>query len=198
MAIMQAATELEGMKIGRLMTLIVGIALAALSPMAAAGHGGGFGGGGFHGAGGFHGGGIRGGGFRGSGFRSGGFRGNGFHGERFHHGNFNDRFFFFNGFGDPFFYYTYPYYGYYPYGCYPYDYSGDNNYNVDPADSATVQTVQMQLARRGYYNGSIDGVYGPSTRDAVARYQIGNQLTVTGSLSPDTLQSLDLTRATLS
>jgi hypothetical protein len=95
-----------------------------------------------------------------------------------------------------------PYYpnDYYPYDYYadvdPYDYSGDNNYNVDPAESATVQTVQMQLARLGYYNGSIDGVFGPSTRDAVARYQIANQLNVTGSLSPDTLQSLGLTQAT--
>jgi len=95
-----------------------------------------------------------------------------------------------------------PYYpnDYYPYDYYadvdPYDYSGDNNYNVDPAQSATVQTVQMQLARLGYYNGSIDGVFGPSTRDAVARYQIANQLNVTGSLSPDTLQSLGLTQVT--
>jgi peptidoglycan hydrolase-like protein with peptidoglycan-binding domain len=44
----------------------------------------------------------------------------------------------------------------------------------------------------GYYNGSIDGIFGPSTRDAVAKYQIANQLDVTGSLSPDTLQSLGL------
>ena len=38
--------------------------------------------------------------------------------------------------------------------------------------------------------GSIDGVFGPSTRDAVAKYQIANHLNVTGSLSPDTIQSL--------
>ena len=49
----------------------------------------------------------------------------------------------------------------------PYDYNGAN-YNVDQADSAEVQAVQMQLARLGYYNGSIDGVFGPSTRDVVA------------------------------
>jgi peptidoglycan hydrolase-like protein with peptidoglycan-binding domain len=53
----------------------------------------------------------------------------------------------------------------------------------------------MQL---GYYDGSIDGVFGPATRDAVARYQIANQLSVTGSLSPDTLQSLGLPQATAS
>jgi peptidoglycan hydrolase-like protein with peptidoglycan-binding domain len=56
----------------------------------------------------------------------------------------------------------------------------------------------MQLARLGYYNGSIDGVFGPSTRDAVAKYQIANQLNVTGSLSPDTLQLLGLPHATAS
>ena len=66
-----------------------------------------------------------------------------------------------------------PYYpnDYNPYDYYtdvdPYDYNGAN-YNVDQADSAEVQAVQMQLARLGYYNGSIDGVFGPSTRDAVA------------------------------
>ena len=96
-----------------------------------------------------------------------------------------------------------PYYpnDYYPYDYYtdvdPYDYYGAS-YNIDPADSATVQTVQMQLTRLGYYNGSIDGVFGPSTRDAVAKYQIANQLSVTGSLSPDTLQSLGLPQATAS
>lgn len=101
-------------------------------------------------------------------------------------------------------YFPWDYLPYYPNDYYPYDYYTDAepydynnaNYNVDAADSARVQTVQMQLARLGYYNGSIDGVFGPSTRDAVARYQIANQLNVTGSLSPDTLQSLGLPQAT--
>jgi len=94
-----------------------------------------------------------------------------------------------------------PYYpnDYYPYDYYtdvdPYDYNGAN-YNVDQADSTEIQAVQMQLARLGYYNGSVDGVFGPSTRDGVAKYQIANQLNVTGSLSPDTLQSLGLPQAT--
>jgi len=103
-------------------------------------------------------------------------------------------------------YFPWDYLPYYPNDYYPYDYYTDvdphdydgTNYNVDPADSATVQAVQMQLARLGYYNGSIDGVFGPSTRDAVAKYQIANQLNVTGSLSPDTVQSLGLPHATAS
>src|SRR5881296_2605173 len=83
----------------------------------------------------------------------------------------------------------------YPYDYYtsvdPYDYNGVT-YNIAPADSATVQAVQTQLFNLGYYSGSIDGVFGPTTRDAVAKFQIANQLNVTGSLSPDTLQSLGL------
>jgi N-acetylmuramoyl-L-alanine amidase len=59
-----------------------------------------------------------------------------------------------------------------------------------------VQAVQTRLLNLGYYNGSIDGVFGPSTRDAVGKYQIATQLNVTGSLSPDTLQSLGLPQAT--
>ena len=68
----------------------------------------------------------------------------------------------------------------------PYDYNG-TTYNLGSADSATVQAIQTQLFNLGYYSGSIDGVFGPTTRDAVAKYQIANHLNVTGSLSPDTL-----------
>ena len=57
---------------------------------------------------------------------------------------------------------------------------------------STVEAVQTQLLHLGYYSGSIDGVFGPTTRDAVAKYQIANHLSVTGSLSPGILQSLGL------
>src|SRR6266496_4475547 len=81
---------------------------------------------------------------------------------------------------------------------YPYDYySGaqpdDNTAPADgapAADTTTVQAVQTELTQLGYYNGPVDGIFGPTTRDAVAKYQIDNQLDVTGSLPPDTLQSL--------
>lgn len=97
-------------------------------------------------------------------------------------------------------YFPWDYLPYYPNDYYPYDYYTDaspygndsTSYNIAPTDSTTVQAVQTQLLQLGYYNGSIDGVFGPATRDAVARYQIDNQLSVTGSLSPDTLQSLRL------
>jgi hypothetical protein len=97
--------------------------------------------------------------------------------------------------------YPWDYLPYYPNDYYPYDYYTDTNsydnsngtdYTVNPADSATVQAVQTRLLNLGYYNGSIDGVFGPSTRDAVADFQTANQLNVTGSLSLDTLQLLGL------
>lgn len=74
----------------------------------------------------------------------------------------------------------------------------DNTQPVDnsvPAADPTVQAVQSQLTQLGYYNGPVDGVFGPATRDAVAKYQIAKQLSVTGSLSPDTMQSLGLPEA---
>ena len=123
----------------------------------------------------------------------------------FDHGHF---FVFINGFwcglDDGYFPWDYlPYYAddYYPYDYYtdtdPYDNSGAS-YDIAPTDSATIQAVQRQLLSLGYYNGSIDGVFGPATRDAVAKYQISKQLNVTGSLSPDTLQSLNLPQGTAS
>ena len=63
--------------------------------------------------------------------------------------------------------------------------------NGAPVADPTVEATQERLAQLGYYNGPVDGIFGPTTRDAVAKYQIDNQLDVTGSLSPDTLQSLE-------
>jgi hypothetical protein len=121
----------------------------------------------------------------------------------FDHGHF---FVFINGFwfglDDGFF--PWDYLPYYADDYYPYDYYADslpynnNAYDIDPADSVTIQAVQRQLLSLGYYNGSIDGVFGPSTRDAVAKYQIANHLNVTGSLSPDTIQSLGVIQPTAS
>ena len=105
----------------------------------------------------------------------------------------------------PYDYYTdvQPDYNTAPANAYPYDYytgvqpddnSADDNTAPDNgapvADTTTVQAVQTELTQLGYYNGPVDGIFGPTTRDAVAKYQIDNQLDVTGSLSPDTLQSL--------
>jgi hypothetical protein len=95
----------------------------------------------------------------------------------------------------------YPYYadGYYPYDYYdyyPYDYDGQSAY-VDAdqyGNSATVSAVQSELAKLGYYRGAIDGVVGDETQAALARYQEDHDLSVTGTLTAATLQSLGLAR----
>jgi hypothetical protein len=95
-------------------------------------------------------------------------------------------------------FYPWDYFPYYAYDYYPYDYyAGDNggassyvDQNVDP----TVTAVQSELTNLGYYHGVIDGRLGPDTRSALTRYQIDHHLSVTGSLSSDTLQSLGLPR----
>jgi len=99
----------------------------------------------------------------------------------------------------PYDYYAYDYYGY-PYGYDPgyYDsgadqneeYYGQNGYG-DATDS-TVAAAQQRLGREGYYRGQIDGVIGPETRRAVARYQSSHGLRVTGALTADTLEALGL------
>jgi hypothetical protein len=52
--------------------------------------------------------------------------------------------------------------------------------------------VQRALSRRGYYRGDIDGVFGPESRRAVARYQRDNDLRPTGSVDNQLLRSLNL------
>ena len=123
--------------------------------------------------------------------------------DRRHAHFFHNRFFVFDdgfwfGLDDGFYPWDYlPYYAddYYPYDYYadsqPYDNTGNNSV---PAADPTVEATQEELAQQGYYNGPVDGIFGPTTRDAVAKYQTANQLNVTGSLSPDTMRSLGLPR----
>jgi putative peptidoglycan binding protein len=54
----------------------------------------------------------------------------------------------------------------------------------------TVRAVQQNLIKLGYYHGSIDGLYGRATRDAVVRYQTDHHLAVTGTLTSQMLQLL--------
>jgi len=127
--------------------------------------------------------------------------------DRRHSHFFHNRFFVFDDgfwFGlDPGFF-PWDYYPYYAYDYYPYDYYpgyyadvephyyDEGVYSDTPVQDPTVSAVQTDLTKKGYFNGPIDGIYGPATRDAVARYQIAKGLSVTGSLSGDTLQSLGL------
>jgi hypothetical protein len=117
-------------------------------------------------------------------------------------------------------YYAYDYYPYSDYGDYgydpydysygyPYDYSADpyDYYNYSPynnddqsgyaesgqsAANTTVSAVQAELAKLGYYNGTIDGTVGDETEAALARYQQDRDLSVTGTTDAATLQSLGI------
>jgi len=99
----------------------------------------------------------------------------------------------------PYWGYPYDYYGYNYYPDY-YDQSGygyggeyyDQNGYADQSTSSIVAAAQERLAREGYYRGEIDGVVGPETRRAVARYQGNHGLRVNGNLTPDTLAALGL------
>lgn len=55
-----------------------------------------------------------------------------------------------------------------------------NNAKVFRLVRPVVAAVQVKLAEAGLFRGRINGLYGPSTRDAVAAYQKQQGLTVTG------------------
>ncbi len=97
----------------------------------------------------------------------------------------------------------YPYYAddYYPYDYYDYDYYpygyDDQSAYVDSdqyGSSSTISAVQSELAKLGYYRGTIDGVAGDETQAAIARYQQDHDLSVTGTVTAAILQSLRLTQ----
>jgi len=65
-----------------------------------------------------------------------------------------------------------------------------------PADrdiaAETVSAAQDELAREGYYHGPIDGTFSPDTHRAVSDFQKDNDLNVTGYLSRETRNALEL------
>ena len=86
--------------------------------------------------------------------------------------------------------YWFPAWGYAPYVSYVYD-GPIYAYNGLPPDRVTV-SVQEQLAQAGYYDGPIDGILGPMTREAIAAYQADNGLAVTSAIDEPTLATLGL------
>jgi hypothetical protein len=109
-------------------------------------------------------------------------------------------------------YYDYPYaYGYgqpynYGYGyTYPSDYYADqyptgystttyrtSTYGDLAYDDNLVVAVQERLKRAGYYLGAIDGVAGPETRSAIARWEGNHGMTADGRIDQETLRSMGL------
>ena len=86
--------------------------------------------------------------------------------------------------------YWFPAWGYAPSVSYVYD-GPIYAYNGWTPDRVTVD-VQEQLARAGYYDGPIDGVLGPMTREAIAAFQADNGLAVTSAIDEPTLATLGI------
>lgn len=86
--------------------------------------------------------------------------------------------------------YWFPAWGYAPSVTYVYD-GPIYAYNGWTPDQVTVN-VQEELARAGYYDGPIDGVLGPMTREAIAAYQADNGLAVTSAIDEPTLATLGI------
>lgn len=55
-----------------------------------------------------------------------------------------------------------------------------------------VRKIQTKLKNWGYYTGSVDGIYGTKTRDAVKYFQRKNGLTVDGIAGPATLAKMGI------
>ena len=61
-----------------------------------------------------------------------------------------------------------------------------------------VKQIQTKLKRWGYYNGSIDGIYGSKTVAAVKYFQKSNGLTVDGIAGTKTLNAMGIYNSTSS
>jgi hypothetical protein len=88
--------------------------------------------------------------------------------------------------------YWYPAWGYAPNAYYPYDGPIYTGY-ADLTPDRVVINVQVQLQRDGYYFGSIDGILGPQTRQALAAFQADNGLAITSAIDQPTIATLGLT-----
>jgi len=85
----------------------------------------------------------------------------------------------------------YPAWGYTPNAYYAYD-GPIYAYNSLPPDQV-VANVQATLQAQGYYQGEVDGLLGPLTREAIAGYQRDHGLYTTAAIDQPTLESLGMT-----
>jgi hypothetical protein len=109
------------------------------------------------------------------------------------------------GFGGGYYpgYYDYGYgYNSYPsdyyYGDQPTGYAATTTYQTSgyggdlAYDDNVVIAVQERLKRAGYYLGAIDGVAGPETRSAIARWEGNHGMTADGRIDRETLRSMGI------
>src|SRR6266581_3531999 len=86
--------------------------------------------------------------------------------------------------------YWFPAWGYAPSAYYAYD--GPIYGSNGLAPDRVIVDVQSQLQRDGYYDGAVDGVLGPMTREAIAAFQADNGLAVTSVIDEPTLATLGI------
>ncbi len=55
-----------------------------------------------------------------------------------------------------------------------------------------VREAQQALRELGYRPGPVDGVVGPRTKDALAKYQRAERIQITGRLDAETMVRLDI------
>jgi hypothetical protein len=88
--------------------------------------------------------------------------------------------------------YWYPAWGYDPSAeYYAYDAPIYVGHNAEPPDRV-IADVQATLQQMGYYQGEVDGLLGPLTRQALTAYQADNGLYTTAVIDEPTLQSLGM------
>jgi hypothetical protein len=88
--------------------------------------------------------------------------------------------------------YWFPAWGYNPSAAY-YAYDGPIyvGQRAEPPDRV-IADVQAELQQMGYYQGEVDGLLGPLTRQALADYQADQGLTQTAAIDQPTLDSLGM------
>jgi hypothetical protein len=88
--------------------------------------------------------------------------------------------------------YWYPAWGYSPSAEY-YAYDGPIyvGHRAEPPDRV-IADVQGELQQMGYYQGEVDGLLGPLTRQALTAYQADQGLTPTAAIDEPTLDSLGM------
>ena len=81
-------------------------------------------------------------------------------------------------------------------------YLNDDIYHVNALSSmgsrgSEVTAIQKELKSRGLYKGSVDGIYGSQTKDAVIKFQKQQGLAVDGIAGPQTLKKLGISVGTV-
>lgn len=64
--------------------------------------------------------------------------------------------------------------------------------NLSASADDTIRATQSKLAKLGYYGGTVDGAMGSQTSAAIRRYQIAENIKVTGELNRQTLERLGI------